>query len=176
MYDELESKIEQPERDGLLTPPCTPLMGAADAESLGRVVVLYVGRVSWEKNLMLLLRALMVLQNTLPKGFPTIKAVFVGDGPARQELENICREHGIDATFMGQVVGEKLAECYASADVFCFPSFTEVSGRGTLIKRAAVADDFAVGRGIDIRSSRPRSLGIWTCECIPDPTMLCPNH
>lgn len=132
MYDELESKVEQATREGLLTPPCTPLMGAADAECSGRVVVLYVGRVSWEKNLMLLLRALMALQKRLPEGFPTIKAVFVGDGPARLELETICKEQGIDATFMGQVVGEKLAECYASADIFCFPSFTEVSDRLSL--------------------------------------------
>lgn len=31
---------------------------------------------------------------------------------------------------MGQRVGEELAQCFASADVFAFPSFTEV-GHGS---------------------------------------------
>jgi glycosyltransferase involved in cell wall biosynthesis len=55
------------------------------------------------------------------------KLVFVGDGPARIELEQICNSKGYDAVFMGHRTGEELARCYASADVFAFPSFTEVS-------------------------------------------------
>ena len=75
---------------------------------------------SWEKNLHLLLGA-----------YPHIpskpKLVFVGDGPARTELEHICQREGYDAVFMGHRVGHELAECFASADIFAFPSFTEVS-------------------------------------------------
>jgi glycosyltransferase involved in cell wall biosynthesis len=52
--------------------------------------------------------------------------VFVGDGPARLELEQVCKKEGYDAIFMGHQVGHELAECFASADVFAFPSFTEV--------------------------------------------------
>ena len=55
------------------------------------------------------------------------KMVFVGDGPAKVELEAICQQEGHDAVFMGHRSGKELAECYASADVFAFPSFTEVS-------------------------------------------------
>jgi hypothetical protein len=51
----------------------------------------------------------------------------VGDGPARVELEQTCLREGYDATFMGHRVGSELAECFASADIFAFPSFTEVS-------------------------------------------------
>jgi glycosyltransferase involved in cell wall biosynthesis len=54
------------------------------------------------------------------------KLVFVGDGPARLELEQVCKKEGYDAVFMGHQVGHELAECFASADVFAFPSFTEV--------------------------------------------------
>jgi glycosyltransferase involved in cell wall biosynthesis len=54
------------------------------------------------------------------------KLVFVGDGPARVELEAICAKEGHDAVFMGHRSGHELATCYASADVFAFPSFTEV--------------------------------------------------
>lgn len=54
------------------------------------------------------------------------KLIFVGDGPARKELEAKCKEANYDAEFLGHKQGEELAECYASADVFAFPSFTEV--------------------------------------------------
>lgn len=43
------------------------------------------------------------------------------------ELENICQKEGYDTVFMGHRVGHELAECFASADVFAFPSFTEAS-------------------------------------------------
>ena len=92
-----------------------------------RAVLLYVGRVSWEKNLHLLLAAYPRLSPYLTAGTLLPKLVFVGDGPARIELEAICARNGYDATFMGHRSGEELARCYASADVFAFPSFTEVS-------------------------------------------------
>lgn len=127
-----------------LTPPASPIVVAAGTglhfaepepiSSSGptRVVLLYVGRVSWEKNLILLLKAYGRLSHHLPAGFPIPKLVFVGDGPARSELESICAEAGYDATFMGHRQGEELAACYASADVFAFPSFTETFGQVVL--------------------------------------------
>jgi glycosyltransferase involved in cell wall biosynthesis len=92
-----------------------------------RAVLLYVGRISWEKNLHLLLSAYSRLSSYLTAGALLPKLVFVGDGPARMELEAICVKSGYDATFMGHRSGEELARCYASADAFAFPSFTEVS-------------------------------------------------
>jgi glycosyltransferase involved in cell wall biosynthesis len=104
----------------------------ASAELPTRVVLLYVGRVSWEKNLILLLRAYGRMGAHLPPGSLLPKLVFVGDGPARSELEAICEDEGYDATFMGHRSGEELAQCYASADVFVFPSFTETFGQVVL--------------------------------------------
>lgn len=83
---------------------------------------------SWEKNIHLLLKAYSHLPSILPPG-SLPKLVFVGDGPARAELSGICQTKGYDAVFMSQRVGEDLARCFASADVFAFPSFTEVSHR-----------------------------------------------
>jgi hypothetical protein len=60
------------------------------------------------------------------------KLVFVGDGPARVELAAICQKEGHDAVFMGHRSGTELAACYASADVFAFPSFTETFGQVVL--------------------------------------------
>nr|WVH01979.1 lycosyl transferases group 1 protein [Naematelia aurantialba] len=140
-----------------LTPPATPLVAAVGQTQApdralpttnsplpiplpsyaavglpDRVVLLYVGRISWEKNLHLLLAAYAHLPNLLPAGSGLPKLVFVGDGPARTELESLCGKRGWDAEFMGYQSGEMLAECYASGDVFAFPSFTETFGQVVL--------------------------------------------
>lgn len=76
-------------------------------------VFLNVGRVSVEKN----------LPAFLDLDLPGTKLV-VGDGPA---LEGLKRRYP-DAVFMGARTGTELAEIYASADVFVFPSRTDTFG------------------------------------------------
>jgi glycosyltransferase involved in cell wall biosynthesis len=76
-------------------------------------VLLYVGRVSAEKG----------IGDFLRLSVPGTKVV-VGDGPARPELER-CYP---DAKFLGYRKGEALAECYAAADLFVFPSRTDTFG------------------------------------------------
>jgi glycosyltransferase involved in cell wall biosynthesis len=53
--------------------------------------------------------------------------VVVGDGPARKDLEAQC----LSAVFTGFQTGENLAACYASSDLFLFPSLTETFGNVT---------------------------------------------
>lgn len=89
----------------------------------GDLVALYVGRLAPEKNLPAVLRAFEALQRQTPA-----RLVFVGDGPARGELEASRPWH----YYAGARVGEDLAEHYASADVFLFPSLTETFGNVTL--------------------------------------------
>lgn len=84
-------------------------------------IVLYVGRLSHEKNLGLLVDAFRGLD------VPTTRLVLVGDGPARGELERHLA--GYPVTFTGYLRGEQLATAYASADVFAFPSETETFGQ-----------------------------------------------
>lgn len=76
-------------------------------------VQLYVGRVAVEKNLEAFLRT----------GVPGTRVV-VGDGPARAQLEAAYP----DAVFLGARFGDELAQCYAGADVFVFPSRTDTFG------------------------------------------------
>jgi glycosyltransferase involved in cell wall biosynthesis len=76
-------------------------------------VFLSVGRVAVEKN----------LEAFLDLDLPGTKVV-VGDGPARPALE---RKYP-DAVFLGARHGEELAEIYAAADVFVFPSKTDTFG------------------------------------------------
>jgi glycosyltransferase involved in cell wall biosynthesis len=84
-----------------------------------QTVLLYVGRLSTEKNLESLAPMLASLTGA--------RLVFVGDGPHRAALERVF--HGLPATFAGLQHGEELATYYASADVFVFPSLTETFGQ-----------------------------------------------
>jgi glycosyltransferase involved in cell wall biosynthesis len=80
---------------------------------LPRPIFLSVGRVAVEKN----------LDAFLGLDLPGTKVV-VGDGPARAALERTYP----DAVFLGAHTGERLAEIYAAADVFVFPSRTDTFG------------------------------------------------
>lgn len=94
-----------------------------------KTVILYVGRISWEKNLRLLIEAFRLLPSSVKS---SAKLVFVGDGPARGELTRLCSKLGLDASFMGHQKGTRLAAMYASSSVFAFPSFTETFGQVVL--------------------------------------------
>ncbi len=87
-------------------------------------MILYVGRLSYEKNLMALVSAFTALERS------DTHLVLVGDGPARHDLQRALAHHR--ATLTGYLRGEALAEAYASADLFAFPSTTETFGQAVL--------------------------------------------
>jgi glycosyltransferase involved in cell wall biosynthesis len=80
---------------------------------LPRPIFLTVGRLAVEKN----------LEAFLALDLPGSKVV-VGDGPARAGLARRYPK----AVFLGSKQGEALAEIYAAADVFVFPSRTDTFG------------------------------------------------
>jgi len=90
-------------------------MTAGNPES---TVLLYVGRLSDEKQIEHIRPTLEQLPNT--------RLVLVGDGPARTELERYFAD--LPVTFMGYLRGERLSQAYASADIFVFPSRLETFG------------------------------------------------
>ncbi|MDB5549631.1 MAG: glycosyltransferase family 1 protein [Tardiphaga sp.] len=83
------------------------------ASDLPKPVFLSVGRLAVEKN----------LAAFLSLDLPGTKVV-VGDGPARAALERAFPQ----AVFRGALHGEQLAQAYAGADVFVFPSLTDTYG------------------------------------------------
>ncbi len=85
------------------------------------VTLLYVGRISKEKDLDVLATAF----NGLLGEFPDLQLVFVGDGPYHAELETHLPK---SAYFTGYLSGLDLATAYASADIFAFPSTTDTFG------------------------------------------------
>ena len=103
--------------------------GVADDE----LAVIYVGRISAEKNLPLVLRAFHAMQFINPNS----KLVLVGDGPIRAELQQQHPQH----IFSGMRTGEDLAAHYASGDIFLFASMTETYGNVTV---EAMASGLAV--------------------------------
>ncbi len=84
-------------------------------------IILYVGRVSKEKNLDAFLYC--------AKAFPEDTFIVVGDGPYRKELEE---KKPKNMHFLGYLTGLDLAKAYANADVFLFPSETETYGQVVL--------------------------------------------
>jgi glycosyltransferase involved in cell wall biosynthesis len=95
---------------------------AAVAGDQTRPILLYVGRLSPEKNLIALVTAFRALLTDADAHL-----VLVGDGPARAELQRALA--GLPVTFTGYLRGDALAVAYASADVFAFPSRTETYGQ-----------------------------------------------
>ncbi|MDF1825688.1 MAG: glycosyltransferase family 1 protein [Verrucomicrobiales bacterium] len=108
----------------------------------GTLVGLSVGRIAAEKNLPLLVKSFLEIQ----KRIPDFRGVFVGDGPKLEELKRDYPQF----VYPGVLRGEELAEYYASADLFLFPSITETFGNVTMEAMASglavVAYDYAAAR------------------------------
>jgi glycosyltransferase involved in cell wall biosynthesis len=79
-----------------------------------RPILMYVGRVSYEKNIG------AFLESADAKGTKYV----VGDGPALKSL----KAKYPNAIYKGMLHGKDLAEAYANADVFIFPSKTDTFG------------------------------------------------
>jgi glycosyltransferase involved in cell wall biosynthesis len=98
----------------------------------GKTVVLYVGRVSKEKNLDVLREAFFRVRRQRSD----VGLAIVGDGPYLLEFKrSLADTSGV--TFTGFVEGEELAELYASADIFAFPSTTDTYGSAVLEAQAS---------------------------------------
>ncbi len=86
----------------------------------GEVRLLYVGRISREKDLDVLADAYRRLRD---EGLP-VQLFVVGHGPFSETFAESLPE----AFFTGYLTGKELAVAYASADIFVFPSTTDTFG------------------------------------------------
>lgn len=96
------------------------------------VRLLYVGRISKEKNLQLLERAFKALVRSVSA---EVRLLVVGDGPYIKEMQENMK--GLPCTFTGYLDGEELAAAYATCDVFVFPSTTDTFGNVVLEAQAS---------------------------------------
>jgi glycosyltransferase involved in cell wall biosynthesis len=113
-------------------------------------VVAYVGRLAPEKNLPLVFKAFDAIKSRVPKA----RLLLVGDGPQREAMQRHFPQH----IFAGMRHAEDLADHYASADLFLFPSLSDTYGCVTLealasglpvvaYRTAAAAELVVVGEG-----------------------------
>jgi glycosyltransferase involved in cell wall biosynthesis len=125
-------------------------------------VILYVGRLSREKNLDALFRAFRALRS---RGIAASLAI-VGDGPERPALE--MRWSSPDVAFIGYLRGEELATAYASADLFVFPSRTDTFGNAVLEAMASGIPPIVAKEGGPAEQVRHGETGLVIDLEVPD--------
>ncbi|MCU1585324.1 MAG: glucosyl transferase [Microbacteriaceae bacterium] len=91
--------------------------------------VVFVGRVSGEKHIDVLLRAIAVIDPTL-----NAKLDIVGGGDQMVQLKQLSRDLGIEdrVTFTGYVTDEELRGMLTRATVFAMPSIAELQSIATM--------------------------------------------
>ncbi len=110
----------------------------------GDVKVLYVGRISREKGLDVLVDAFCALSSK----YPTARLILVGDGPYKETLRaRVAERQNGQIVFAGEHTGHKLAQLYASCDIFVYPSETETFGNSVVEAQAAGVPVIVSNRG-----------------------------
>lgn len=99
------------------------------------VKVLYVGRISTEKNLPMLTAIWPKVRERAKAAGVDARLVIVGGGPYLDEMKSALSGHG--TVFPGFKHGTELATLYASADMFVFPSLTDTLGQVVLESQAS---------------------------------------
>jgi glycosyltransferase involved in cell wall biosynthesis len=139
----------------------SPLVRARWGVAVDDPVVLYVGRLAHEKNLELLIRAYQAMKQRRK----SLRLVVIGEGPMADDLATQCP----DALLLGVQGGLELAQSYASADIFLFPSRTETYGNVTAEALASglavVAFDYAAARELIINGHNGWTSGLQDDEC-----------
>lgn len=93
--------------------------------------VLYVGRISREKDLEILSKSFAQVCQIRNN----VHLVVVGEGPYLAHMKEELA--GYPVTFTGVLTGEDLAQAYASCDLFAFPSRTDTFGNVVLEAQAS---------------------------------------
>ncbi|SEA26692.1 Glycosyltransferase involved in cell wall bisynthesis [Desulfuromusa kysingii] len=115
---------------GLRTEHFKPQRWSQPASSQ-RPKLLYVGRISKDKNLDFLLQVYLRLHDL----YPGISLTFAGEGPYLQSLQDQCR-HLAEVRFLGRVAYADLPQLYNQHDLFVFPSVTDTFGMAVLEAQA----------------------------------------
>ena len=93
--------------------------------------LLYVGRISREKNLDLLLEIIRKVSAQRPD----IRLILVGDGPYLEEMKKNAGD--MPVVFTGCLTGDALAQTYAAGDLFIMPSVNDTMGNVVLEAQAS---------------------------------------
>ena len=116
-----------------------------------KLLMLYVGRLSTEKQLETL--------RPVVDALPDTRLVFVGDGPARLKLER--QFAGTPTVFTGYLKGVQLSRAFASSDVFVFPSTSETFGNVIVEAQASGVPVVAARAGGPVDIIREGETGLF---------------
>lgn len=119
-----------------------------------RTKLLYVGRVSVEKGLDVLTEAFTKAASMRD----SLQLIVVGEGPYLEEMKR--RLKGLPVTFTGVLKGESLAQAYASADLFVFPSATDTFGNVVLEAQASGVPVIVTDKGGPCENVLPNETGL----------------
>ncbi len=122
------------------------------------VTMLYVGRISREKNLPLLVDVFKALMSNHAE----LHLVLVGDGPWRTEMQQALT--GFPCTFTGYLTGNDLPVVYASSDLFVFPSNTDTFGNVVLEAQASGIPVIVSNQGGPHENMQPGQTGLVVTE------------
>jgi len=114
--------------------------GQTDSEAvrkkynLSGPVIVYAGRLAYEKNIDVIIRALQLIKKEIPE----VNLALAGHGQAEDWLKKLALELGLEKNvkFLGTLSPDGLAELYRSADVFTIASISEVQSM-TIIQAMA---------------------------------------
>lgn len=150
---------------------------------LNRPLLLYVGRVAFEKNISFLLDMLVALHRTHPEAC----LLIAGEGPAERTLHREVRRLKLtdSVRFVGYLDrARELPNCYRAADIFVFASRTETQGlvlleamaQGTPVVALAemgTRDVLREGEGCRIAPPDPAAFAHIVAELLDDAKARC---
>ncbi len=116
--------------------------------------LLYVGRISKEKNLHLLAKAYKKISGE----YKNVVLQVVGDGPYREEMFKFLK--GTNVVFTGYKQGDELVKLYSGADLFVFPSTTDTFGNVVLEAQACATPVIVTNSGGPMENILPGETGI----------------
>ncbi len=116
--------------------------------------LLYVGRVSKEKNLHLLAKAF----KKISYDHKNVVLQVVGDGPYREEMFKYLK--GTNVVFTGYKQGDELVKLYSESDLFVFPSTTDTFGNVVLEAQACATPVIVTDSGGPMENMVPGETGI----------------
>jgi glycosyltransferase involved in cell wall biosynthesis len=127
-----------------------------------RPMLLFVGRVAFEKNIGFLLQCLQQIKKSIPE----VLLAIAGEGPALKSLKHEVKEMGLEdeVRFIGYLNRHtELNDCYSSADIFVFASRTETQG---LVLLEAMAQGIPVVSTAELgtKDVLQQGKGVWIAK------------
>jgi glycosyltransferase involved in cell wall biosynthesis len=142
-------------------------------------VIGYVGRLSGEKGVMNFIKALPEVFSA----YPQYRAIIVGDGPLRKDIEKFIQGHDLDdrVSLIGWIKNEHLPRCLNELRLLVIPSYTETGpiialeamGCGTPVLGTKVGYILQMIQegvtGFHLTSNNPHQIAVSVIRVLGDP-------